>query len=616
MNRTAGSPTLEGLPSAVLEEILLKVVDVESLCSAACACRTLRSSVSQILSSLSSLDLSGFSPNPQTLNCVLRENKVLKSLTLNCLRLDDSSVSIFVGSSLQELVLQRCSSLSFQILSSIGERCPSLRVLVLEMGGQGLPQIFKKNLAQMLIGCASLETLCLRIRGTELDADGFESMELFLPRTIKILQLQPVLEHDVMQFMHETGVNRNSVESASLSIPRSLVPIDMRLQSMSLVLDIISDELLISIANHLQFLTQLDLEDRPSKEPSLHHDLTNSGLQSLSSCKHLTCLSLTRSKQNFAATFKRVNDMGMFLLAEGCKSLEAVKLGGFSRVSDAGFAAILHSCRSLKKFEVFSAFFLSDLAFHNFSEAPSSLIEVRLISCSLITSETVGKLSSCKSLEVLDLWGCKSVADHWLSSVSTLNGLTTLNLGGADITDSSLSVLSLGNSPIASLCLRGCKRVTDKGIALLFRGGGTISKTLSALDLGYMPGISDRAIHTIAETGLEITDLCLRYCYFVTDSSIEVLASKRGPREGNKPIRNLDIYHCIGLSLNSLAFLRRPSFCGLRWLGIGQTSFSSRGNASFTKIYRDRPQLTVCWDGCEMGCHNGWQFHGPDDHLF
>ncbi|XP_043691241.1 F-box protein At-B [Telopea speciosissima] len=615
MNRRTSNQSFERLPSAVLEEILVKM-DVESLCSAACASRTLRSSVSQILSSLSSLDLSGFSPNSEILNCVLRENEVLKSLTLNCLRLDDSSVRNFIGSSLQELVLQRCSLLSYQIFCSIGERCPSLRVLVLEMGGQGLPQIFKKNLAQMLKGCANLETLSLKIRGTaELDADGFESIELFLPRTIKILRLQPVLEHDVMQFMHETRVDRNSVASDSLSIPTYPAPIDMKLHSISLVLDIISDELLISIANNLQFLIELDLEDRPSKEPLLHHDMTNSGLQSLSSCRHLTCLSLTRSKQNFAATFKRVNDMGMFLLAEGCKSLESVRLGGFSRVSDAGFAAILHSCKSLKKFEVFSAFFLSDLAFHNFSEAPSSLTEVRLVSCSLITSETVGKLSSCRSLEVLDLWGCKSVADNWLGLISTLSGLTTLNLGGADITDNSLSVLSMGNSPIASLCLRGCKRVTDKGIALLFRGGGTISKTLSALDLGYMPGISDKAVRTVAEAGLKITDLCIRYCYFVTDASMEVLASKRRSK-GHKPIQNLDIYHCIGLSLNLLAFLRRPSFCGLRWLGIGQTSLSNRRNANFAEIYRDRPWLTVCWDGCEMGCHNGWHFHGPEDHLF
>ncbi|XP_042513762.1 F-box protein At-B-like [Macadamia integrifolia] len=489
------------------------------------------------------------------------------------------------------------------------------RVLVLEIGGQSLPQVFKENLSQMLKGCAKLETLNLKIRGTELDADGFESIELVLPRTIKILQLQPVLELDVMQFMHETRVDRKPVESTSLSIPTCPTPIDMRLRSISLVLDIISDELLIAIANNLQFLVELDLEDRPIKEPSLHHDMTNSGLQSLSSCRHLTCLSLMRSKQNFATTFKRINDMGMFLLAEGCKSLESVRLGGFSRVSDAGFAAILHSCRSLKKFEVFSAFFLSDLAFHNFSEAPSSLTEVRLISCSLITSETVGKLSSCRSLEVLDLWGCKSVADNWLGLISTLSGLTTLNLGGADITDNSLSVLSMGNSPIASLCLRGCKRVTDKGLGLLFRGGGTISETLSALDLGYMPGISDRAVHTVAEAGLEITDLCLRYCYFVTDASMEVLASKRS-KEGSKPIRNLDLYHCIGLSLNLSAFLRRPSFCGLRWLGIGQTSLSNRGNVGFSEICRDRPWLTVCWDGCEMGCHNGWQFHGPDDHLF
>lgn len=52
-----GSKQLERLPDSVIDEILQRL-DLESLCSAACVSPIMRSFVSQILSSLSSIDLS------------------------------------------------------------------------------------------------------------------------------------------------------------------------------------------------------------------------------------------------------------------------------------------------------------------------------------------------------------------------------------------------------------------------------------------------------------------------------------------------------------------------------------------------------------------------------
>ncbi|KAF5732467.1 F-box protein [Tripterygium wilfordii] len=252
---------------------------------------------------------------------------------------------------------------------------------------------------------------------------------------------------------------------------------------------------------------------------------TNNGLQSLSSCRRLTALSIIRSRQNHQVSFKRINDMGMFLLSEGCRGLESVRLCGFSKVSDAGFASILYSSLNLKKFEVRNALLLSDLAFHDLAGSPCALVEVRLLSCSLITSEAVKKLAYSRSLEMLDVCGCKSIADSCLSSISRLHKLKILNLTGADITDSGLSVLGQGSTPITHLCLRSCKRVTDKGISHLVHSGGVIRLTLSTLDLGHMPGISDKAILTIAKACRELTELCIRNCFHVTDSSMQALAT-------------------------------------------------------------------------------------------
>lgn len=379
------------------------------------------------------------------------------------------------------------------------------------------------------------------------------------------------------------------------------------LQSLSLVLDEITDLLVVSIAATLHLLAELCLEDRPLQEPSIHSDLTNRGLQSLGCCRNLTCLSLTRSKENCPTTFRRVNDVGIMLLAERCKGLESVRLAGFSKVTDAGYASILHSCINLKKFEIANAFFLSDLAFHDLDNAPSSLIDVRLISCKLLTSETVCSLSLCQNLEVLDFSGCKSISDPGLVSISHLYKLTTLDLAGADITDSGLSSLGMGNSPIGSLCLRGCKRITDRGLSLLLRGGGAISSTLTKIDLGYLPGISDSGIITIAEFCRQLTDLCIRNCFFVGDVSLKALGS--GIQGEKRQIRKLDLHNCCGISTDSFVLLSRPCFLGLRWLGVGNTRLSGKGKEKLVELSLERPGLGICLSGCEMGCNVGWHFH-------
>lgn len=482
---------------------------------------------------------------------------------------------------------------------------------MLELADKESPDVFENNLAIMLIRCFQLEYLSLKIRGigVEVDATAFQSIVCFLPRTIKSLKLQPVLERHALILIRR--VSRNLMGTVQPTIPTSSYYSSFNLRSLSLVLDAITDELLITITTSLPFLVELDLEDRPNIEPLPHHDLTNGGLQSLGSCHHLTGLSLIRCRHNHQGKFKRINDMGMFLLSEGCKSLESVRLCGFSKVSDAGFAAILHSCQSLKKFEVRSALFLSDLAFHDLTGIPCALVEVRLLWCRLITSETVKKLASSGNLEVLDLGGCKSIADTCLRSISCLRKLTALNLTGADITDSGLFILAQGNLPITNLCLRGCKRVTDKGIYHLLCVGGSIIQSLTALDLGYMLGISDNGILTIATAGIGIVDLCIRSCFYLTDASVEALARKQPCQDKSKQLRRLDLCNCIGLSVDSLRWLKRPSFRGLHWLGIGQTRLASKGNPVITEIHNERQWLTLCLDGCEIGCHDGWQFHKP-----
>ncbi|KAI9186558.1 hypothetical protein LWI28_018541 [Acer negundo] len=375
------------------------------------------------------------SPDGQTLHHLLGRCKSITSLTLNYLRLLDHSLCHFLTLSIQQLNLWCCSSLSYQILASIGNNCPNLRVLVLELADKDSPDVFR--------------------------------------------------------------IGRNRLETDNLSVPTSppYIP-KFGLQSLSLVLDLISDELLESITDYLPLLVELDLEDRTYKVPLPGRDFTNTGIQFVGSCRRLTALSLVR-----------------------------------------------------------------DLAFHDLTGVVScALVEVRLLSCRLITSETVEKRALCRSLEILDLGDCKSIADSCLSSISHLQKLTALNFSGADITDSGLYALEQGSLSITNLCLRGCKRVTDKGVTRFLCGRGTIGKRLTTLDLGYMPGISDETILAVAAADIGIIDLCIRSCFYVTDSSVEALAKKRSVQGMNKQPWRLDLCNCISLSAESLRWLKKPSF--------------------------------------------------------
>ncbi|XP_009419143.2 F-box protein At-B isoform X1 [Musa acuminata AAA Group] len=604
-----GGKLMETLPQGLVLEIMGRL-DLESLCSLAPVCKALRCSVSQSFSSISTLDLSDLSPTTWVLNRILSNNKVLKTLILDCRRLDDYSVEVFAKESIQELVLLRCFMFSSFVFTAIAEKCPKIRMFTVEMRQANEHESAgscHKAIGQMLDRCLYLESVSIKFHADYSHSGNISSIQLTLPKNVKALLLQPISDWQAKVLIQNIGVDGGSHSSLAGVGISSFEPMFHWLQSLSLVLNNITDELIFNITNNLHQLVELCLEDNPPEEPSLMNDLTNGGLQSLGTFRNLIGLSLSRNRSSLT-TFKRVNDIGILVLAEGCKRLESVRLGGFSKVTDAGYVSILHSCKNLKRLQIVNAFFLSDLAFHDLADAPNSLVEVRLISCNLITGETAESLSVCRNLQVLDFSGCKSIADIGLNSISRLSKLTTLDLCGADITDSGLSALGGGSSPIVSLCLRGCKRITDRGIVMMLRGDGVLGNTLLTLDLGYLPGVSDTAVVAVAKVCRQIINLCIRNCFAVTDTSISALGSPERS-EGKRSLRKLDLYNCCGLSADSFRLLRGPFFCGLRWLGVGSTKLLADGKYRFIELGIERPGLSICISGCEIGCKDGWQCH-------
>ncbi|PHT44151.1 hypothetical protein CQW23_18176 [Capsicum baccatum] len=374
--------------------------------------------------------------------------------------------------------------------------------LLIEFAGCDAPELFKRKLAEMLQKVPLLESLSITIRGTSRDVFDVQPLGQFLPPSLKKLKSQHT---DARLFVLWLDAVRK-------------IPL-FNLRNLSLVLDLISDDLLITVVHSLPHLVELDLEDKP------------------------------------------------FTL---------------SSVTEAGYSSILYSCRNLKKFEVLTSPLLSDSVIDNMTGVARSVVELRLSSCSLLTSEALEHLSSFRKLEVLDTSGCERIGDQAPFYISKVTTLTRLNLAKARITDVGLALLGAGDLPILQLCVKKCEKVTDKGIKSLFHADRKISKTLSVLDVGYIPKITDATIFTIATAAKALTDLSLWFCNGVTDAAVQMLMDR--PNRNSSQLQMLDLCSCRGLSAEAIMLpLPQHAFHRLRWLGIGHTDIVAK-RGIFTAI--------------------------------
>ncbi|XP_057853440.2 F-box/LRR-repeat protein 10 isoform X2 [Cryptomeria japonica] len=529
----------------------------------------------------------------EMLQHLIPSNVALRSLKLDCAQLDDSSIKYLAIPQLEELSLQSCDSFTAGLLFEIGENCKKLRSLSIELGWiDDKPDIlsYTAGLEQLLRGCSQLESLCLMFDGSPFDNRKFAAIWGLAAPTLKVLDLGYVLEKDVKEIFNlkNSHLSKSLLCHSTIQMKEDKNRVFPNLQKLCLALDWISDSLMGIISKNLPFLTHLDLRDEPVEEPYAAVDLTNWGIQQTSGCSRLRHLSLVRSQEFCPTSFKRVNDLGILLMAENCSNLESIRLGGFCRITDAGFRAILHACPNLQKLELLRTTQLTDLVFHDISATPLSLAHVSLRSCDLITDFSIINLVYCKNLQVLDLKGCRGVGDDALKAVSFLTKLKTLQLNSSDISDLGLSYLGSGNAPLVSLSLRSCPRVTHRGISSLV--AGSLVQTLQNLDLSNIPNLTDNAIKALGKSGVQIVELRLRECPRITDTSIMVLASMQIPGQGyGCTLRLLDIYNSGGITELSFLWFKKPYFSRLRWLGIG---LNLNGDIVDT-LAKNRPLLRI-----------------------
>lgn len=582
---------LDNLPNSLLHIIICKL-DVQSICSISLACRSLHSCASVVLPQLPKVSLVDISLCGRDLERVLHANRNVRSLTLDCRKLEDGDIGLLLKSHLQELCLWRCGKFSHRLFLEIGRHCTGLRCLSLELSCpddiEGF-NIYRASLEHMLSRLRDLECLALSVE--VFDDQVFCTLPRFVGPSLKALEVGFMSEVDARNLVNVSWIGQTA------SSPGVRVVGGRNLQKLSLLLCRITDSLITILTQNLACLSHLELEDVPLESQRIVDDLSNWGVQQVAACTKLKRLSLVRGKGQSDASFKRVNDLGFLLLAQCCKGLESIRLGGFSQVTDTGLNGLLHGCANLHTFDLVRMCQTSDLTFHDLSATARSLIAVNLVAATKITSDSLVQLASCKNLKSLNLTGCRSVGDTGLIVVSSLLKLSCLILNGADITDAGLRSLGKGSTPLVVLSLRGCKRLTDSGICSLMQG--ILPATLETVDFSNIPAVTDHTVAALVSSGMQIINLRLRDCHLLTGACVSALASMqyKGKCHGAS-LRLLDLWNNKGIAASSLHWFKKPYFPRLRWLGLG----SHLQNEAPISFVHERPTVEILWDGGELDC--------------
>ncbi len=185
----------------------------------------------------------------------------------------------------------------------------------------------------------------------------------------------------------------------------------------------------------------------------------------------------------------------------------------------------------------------------------NKITAINLSGAERITDKGLKYLGKLRHLKHLDLSGCKKITNEGLYALRKPR-LTHLNLSMCvNISDLGLSYLSyFGELPLEFLSLKGCIRVTNKGINWLRK------MPLKELDLSVCPKITGLGLRHLQ--ALPLQSLKLGYRYSLTDADLYPL---RG-----MTLTSLDLQYCPKITSKGLSYLDRLPLNDLNLEGCGK----------------------------------------------
>ncbi|XP_071701869.1 F-box/LRR-repeat protein 10 [Rutidosis leptorrhynchoides] len=590
--QNAGAISLDRLSSELIATIMLKL-DVSSISAMSVTCKCFRVCYHRILHFIPNFHLDEIAAPIDRIQRLLLPNDSLRSLKLDCRRLNDSSVDHILQPRLHQISLRNCIRFSGRLLAEVGARCQDLRSLYVSSMADNQGQLHDVcDLEGLLRGCTQLEELVLMF-----DVSLYRRPDAARVWTLASSKLTYLHLGYITQIMF--------IEMLSPTVPINQSPNHIQpplfpnILKLCLSVDYISNTMINIISKTLTQLNYLDLRDQPIIEPGFAFDLTDEGLQLINQHGRLQHLSLIRSQEFSPSFFRRVTDQGILFMADKCSNIESICLAGFCQVTDTGFKTLLHACTNLYKLKVFNGTRMTDLVFHDMYATSLALTLVSLRSCNLLTNSAIEQLVLNVYLISLDLRDSRNIGDKALQAVSKLPKLKTLLLDGTDVSDEGLSYLQKGaKSSLIKLSIRGCKRLTSKCISSIFNNES--NRELRELDASNLPNLTNGCVLYLVKYRIPLVDLRMRQCPLIGDTSVMALASMTmadGARWHGSSLRSLDLFNCGGISKLAFQWLKKPYFPGLRWLGVA----GSMNHELVDSLAINRPFLNLMTDGEELG---------------
>ncbi|XP_058097821.1 F-box/LRR-repeat protein 4 [Magnolia sinica] len=204
-------------------------------------------------------------------------------------------------------------------------------------------------------------------------------------------------------------------------------------------------------------------------------NITNSGLSSLvDGCCRIKFLDVNKCS--------KIGDIGVSRVASSCSSsLRTLKLLDCFEVGDESILSLADSCKDLETLVIGGCRYVSDESIKALALACNhSLRNLRLDWCSNISDSSVSCiLSNCRNLEVLDIACCNEITDM---------AFRGLERGGSE---AHLKVLKASN----------CPKITVSGIGVLLE----FCKSLEHLDVTSCPHVTKAGCE---QAGLQFPECC------------------------------------------------------------------------------------------------------------
>lgn len=380
------------------------------------------------------------------IEALVRVCKGLRSLSLeNCGNLSDGALeSLKYCKNIQELNLNGIFRFTPSGLSKIGESCPKLLKLSLELDDSIDITSALKTLATH---CLHLQELSLKFRRGDL-------RELLGLSTLIALRI------DTGQCDHEYSVasivaaNRNLKEFVYYNCVSPL-----------------NDAALTVIIQNCRNLEKLWLSAST---------LTESALLCIMECKSLKSLALDgfssagqglpaiglcgiRLKELSLSFAKKVRDVELETLMYSNKQLERIHLKYCSGPSSKGFS-IISLCSNLQFLDL-SFTDVDDLSLAAIADGAKMLRHLSLVKCTAVSSMKI--LSNFRSLEYLNVDQCHFVTNEGLGSLAvSCTKLSHLNLASTRITDDGLLHL-VSCTMLRTLEIPSCRGVQGPGLVAI-----------------------------------------------------------------------------------------------------------------------------------------------------